>query len=364
MRIETLSAATEPAYAELLSQTPGAMLFHSLRYRSFLSRFLGPGTYDRYLLAFSSDGALVGALPAFVKENSRYGPVVNSLPFVGSNGGFLVAPGAPEDEVRRALAAAFVEMCDALGAASSTIINAPLDPQDEAYEQLTQFTTDDDRIGQITPLPSLPEGASDEVIDRSLMAMIHTKTRNVVRKAMTSDVIITHSGEPAAMRALYETHQDNMVAMGATPKPWAVFEAVMECFRYDEDYRVYIATKDGQFIGGLLVFYFNRIAEYFTPVTVAASRIFQPQSLICLHAMREGIKRRCTHWNWGGTGKSQTGVYQFKSRWGTTDFRYRYFVRERDDRILRTLDAKTLLEEYPYFYAIPFHNLITAKDPR
>jgi hypothetical protein len=358
MHVERLSPALEPAYDDLLLRHPTSMLFQSLRYRAFLKRILEPEglstpTVEDHDLVAVEGGRVVGGLPAFVKHNATYGPVLNSLPFVGSNGGALVAGAADGAATARALVQAFNDLADSLDAVSSTLINRPLEPDDALYEAHSGFTALDERIGQVTALPTAAEGADDATIDAAIMAILHQKTRNVVRKAASSHLTVRSASDVESLRALFEIHRENLEAIGAAHKPWSVFEAVRSEFRYDDDYRVYIAEKDGVIVAGLLVFYFNRVAEYFTPATVAEYRTLQPQSLLCLHAMREAMKRGCTHWNWGGTGKSQTGVYLFKSRWGTTDHPYRYFVRERRPT-LRGLSGATLLAEYPYFFTVPF----------
>jgi hypothetical protein len=75
--------------------------------------------------------------------------------------------------------------------------------------------------------------------------------------------------------------------------------------------------------------------------------------------MQEAVRRGCTIWNWGGTWVSQLGVYRFKSRWNTTDARYRYFIKEYQPDAFRDRQRGELLDAYPFFYAIPFHLLAT-----
>jgi hypothetical protein len=60
---------------------------------------------------------------------------------------------------------------------------------------------------------------------------------------------------------------------------------------------------------------------------------------------------------------SQSGVYRFKSRWGTKDFSYSYFVREYGaDKRFRSMPVAEILAEYPYFYVVPFDSLERNSD--
>lgn len=72
--------------------------------------------------------------------------------------------------------------------------------------------------------------------------------------------------------------------------------------------------------------------------------------------MKEAINRGMHYWNWGGTWASQSGVYTFKKRWGSTDYPYYYYI-QLFSPVLRTCTQDELLKEYPYFYVLPFNLL-------
>ena len=194
----------------------------------------------------------------------------------------------------------------------------------------------------------LPQGAGD-VAAETLMNLFHRKTRNHVRKAQKSGLRVLHSGSLEILRALADLHKRNMEAVGVPPKCWDVFFALRESFEYDEVYRV----------GALLVFFYNRTAEYFIPGGSAEHRTLQPMNLLIFEAMKEAVRRKLRYWNWCGTALTATGVYQFKKRWGTDDYPYYYYTRIFDERIL-TFAKETLAHEYPPFYVAPFGSLRNA----
>lgn len=349
--IDLLTKDRELEYEHFLLSADSALLYYSLRYREFLSRILDHSK-PFYFIA-RENGRIVGALPSFLRLNDRLGHVLNALPFFGSNGGVLLSPDAQEPlKVQRELLNEFHSFAHQEAVVTSTIVSNPLDPATEFYECNAQYTAKDDRIGQITALPSVEDAsrAAD-----SLMALYHSKTRNAIRKAMSSSLEVRHSGDVPVFRMLAYLHQENMVAINGQPKPWSVFATIHDVFTYDRDYRIYVALRDGVVVAALLVFFFNRTAEYFTPASKAEYRPLQPMSLLIFEAMQEAVRRGCRYWNWGGTWTTQAGVYQFKSRWGTQDLPYHYYVREYDVSCpLRRLNRSVLLAEYPYFYVLPF----------
>ena len=131
----------------------------------------------------------------------------------------------------------------------------------------------------------------------------------------------------------------------------------MDIFTPGSDYNLYLAYYDGKPVAGLLLFYFNKTVEYFTPVIKAEYRNIQPLSLLIYEAMEDSLMQGYRYWNWGGTWVTQDGVYRFKKRWGTQDHPYYYYTRVYNDSMFR-LSKEELLKEYPDFYVVPFDKLL------
>lgn len=347
--ITTLRPEREPDYAALLQRAPQALFYHGLRYRAFLQELLHDAR-DHYLLAYEH-GRLTAAFPAFLKHGPL-GVVVNSLPFYGSHGSIVAAPEASAPALR-ALLQAFDDLCARHAAICSTIVANPLAADPGLFDGYPADYVDL-RIGQFTPLPRAASAAQAE---QALLEMLHPKTRNSVRKGARAGFATGHTGDAATLRALHALHQENIRRIGGLPKPWRVFAAIGRHFAYDRDYRVYVAREaDGRLVSALLVFYFKAMVEYFTPATLESHRPFQPLSHLIFVAMRDAVvERGATCWNWGGTWPSQQGVYLFKSRWGTRDLPYHYYIREYPAKgRLRGIGREQLVPGYPFFYTIPF----------
>jgi lipid II:glycine glycyltransferase (peptidoglycan interpeptide bridge formation enzyme) len=75
----------------------------------------------------------------------------------------------------------------------------------------------------------------------------------------------------------------------------------------------------------------------------------QALSALVLHAMAEAVVEGREFWNWGGTWRSQEGVYRFKNRFGAIDKTYRYFFRLLQPS-LSEMSGSTARQEFPYFY--------------
>jgi hypothetical protein len=199
----------------------------------------------------------------------------------------------------------------------------------------------------------LPHNATD--IEAALFDLYHVKTRNAVRKGQKLGQAFERRTDNAAIDWLQSVHEQSISAMGGVSKSRAVFAELLAQFSLDSHSRLYIGTCNGAPASGLLVLLFGDTVEYFTPVVDEHYKDQQALSALIHHAMLETASDGYLRWNWGGTWRSQDGVYRFKSRFGAHDRPYRYFH--------RLLDASLMAEpptavraRFPYFYTFKYHS--------
>lgn len=347
IRVETLDASREADYLRFLGAGPHVLFYASPRYLELLARFLDAEI--RCWLALDETDGIVGALPAILKHHDPGGAVLNSLPFYGSNGAVIEHAG--DRTIRRALLEAFDAAAVAEGCVSSTLITSPFETDVAFYEECCAGCLRDERIGQLTSLA--PGG---ETGPEALLASFDPVRRRNIRKAERAGFSIRSSPGPEGLGFLVETHEENMRAIGGAAKPRSFFDLVPAIFEYGKDYEVITAFDGSEPVAAMLAFYFNRTVEYFTPVIRNADRPRQPLSLVVFHAMNEAAARGFAWWNWGGTWKTQTGVYRFKKKWAAEERPYFYFTRVLDPTLVEH-SAEDLLLRYPYFFVLPFSAL-------
>lgn len=348
--IELANETNKQDYEAFVRSHPDSLLYYSQNYRLLLERFLD--AEPCYFIARNCSGFIEGVLPAFLKRNEVFGNVLNSLPFYGSHGSILIRE--EKKEVKHELIQAFFEFAEKNKCVSTTLITSPFETDLTYYENEIPDTFRDERIGQLVHLPAASDSVSED-----LMAIFHSKTRNMIRKAQKLPIRIVTDCPDQYFNFLVDTHEENMRGIGAKAKPIEFFNLVKEIFQYNSEYRIYTALLDGKPIAALLLLYYNNTVEYFTPVIVEEYRSMQSLSLLIYQAMQDAVNDGYLRWNWGGTWLTQDGVYHFKRRWGTEDLPYYYFTRILDDSVL-SLSKETLLEEFPYFYVVPFGELKNA----
>lgn len=337
--ITTFSGAGGQEFREYILRNPSTLLYSEPRFLELVTEHVGARC--AWLVA-RRKGEIIGLLP-FLKKDGPLGPAFNSLAYYGSNGGVIQAN--QDTDSKSALIDAFYTMAADVKAASATIISNPLEGDSDFYDAHIAHDFRDERIGQITHLPS-----SDE----DLIARFEDPRPRNIRRAIKEGVTVAQGGTEA-LEFLFNKHADNMAAIGGLAKKRSFFDAIpVKMKRWD--WAVFTASLDGKPIAALLLFYFNRTVEYFTPVIIESHRNTQALALTIYEAMRDAIQRGFTNWNWGGTWVNQGGVYDFKKRWGTSEYRYFYYTRVINPE-LEGCKPAYLLEHYPGFYLVPFNQL-------
>ncbi len=339
MVLEKLTGSWIEKYNAYLSSKDNTLLFQTYSYQELVCETINAELET--VIAVDEKGFIKGALP-LASKSGTCGKVYNSFPFYGSNGGFIY----DNAEALAVLNDHYNTICSQKETCLGMISENPLDKLTNVVADIT-----DPRMCQFTKL-------NYANAEEGLMESFHFKTRNVVRKSQKQGMEVIESNEDIDF--LYDTHFENMTAIGGKPKPKLFFTNIKKYFKPGTDFKIFIAKKDGVKISALLLFYFNGIVEYYTPVIKTEFRNLQPNSLLIFHAMKEASERGFKLWNWGGTWKSQEDLYRFKSRWGAYDVDYNYYIKLNNKKILE-LTAAEVLEQYPFFFTVPFNLLSVAK---
>lgn len=344
MHVVEISHDWRERYETFVAKSPHAMIYYAWSYRTFLEELLGAKAV--YFGVVDDAGKLLGVMPLMVKDGPL-GLVYNSLPFFGSYGGVL----SMSEAAIALLWATYDKVTTAKGVASTTAVLNPLTRQTIPI----RWDFEDSRIGQFTDL----DFGDDE---SQLMERIDPSARRNVRVAERVGFVVSVENNIDALQQLGEIHRENILAIGGRVKPDDFFTLIPKHFAANRDYKIYTARKDGEIVAALLLFYYGGIVEYFTPGTRLAYRGEQPSALLIKQAMLDAASDGNALWNWGGTWGTQEGVLRFKRKWGANDRVYRYYTRLNDPLMLKCAPEQ-LLEDYNFFYTVPFSKLHRVAMP-
>lgn len=333
-------------HLRLLLSCDYSLIYASSEYANYLTRAVGGEC--TCLLALEND-AIVGSLSYFRKMHPEFGVIINSLPWYGSHGGCVLADDS-RDDVRRALLDAYMQEVNAPGIFTATMILTPFEEKSKSvYESVIKPNFTDGRIGQITVLP---ENGVD--IGSRLIMSLDPRKRRAVRKALKQGFSFHEADDEESWRFLFETHRENIAAIGGRAKPWEHFQAMRSTIPPGMR-RLFVATDGNKPVAAVLLLYFNKTVEYITPVILHDYRSRQPLSFLIYNAMLDAIGRGFRWWNWGGTWKTQESLYHFKAGWGAVDMPYSYLINA-SEKAVSTLKERReeIVSAFPYYYVFPF----------
>lgn len=312
----------------------------SLSFKIFFPEYLKADSL--YYIVFL-DQKIVGCLPVFEKKIFKYGSALNSLPYFGSNGAFLLdycLSLQEKNKVMSMLLSEVIRYSELKKIAALTIITSPLDNFSSLFlESNFNATFKDFRIGQLTSLRKNKEDL--------IKIFSNPRPRNI-RKAIKSNVSIRIGNSRNDFDFLFNTHKKNMEISGGKHKEVSFFNLIYNK-EIPKEHKLYIAEIDGKKVAALLLFYLNQTVEYFTPCILNEFRNPQASSLLIYEAIKDAIDDGFSYWNWGGTWEEQKGVYDFKKKWGAIEKKYEYFTKVFNHDIIE-LPSNTLLDLYPNFY--------------
>jgi hypothetical protein len=338
--ILTRGDLSEKDYLDLIKDSKNALIYTDLSYLDAITEYTRS---ELYFAVELMQNRMIGALP-FCVFFGEYGPVINSLPFYGSNGGILHRNKTLVKD--QSIINAVLDFAKSIKCVSVTIIESPLNVSDE--DVFSEFKYRDSRICLLNFFePNI------EPID--LLKTFHDSRPRNIRKAEKNHIIVKESHSAESIQFLADTHLKNISRNDGKPKSFEFFDFFLNKLATNQWVILEALYKDIR-IASLLLLYNKNVIEYFTPATLDEYRNLQAQTLLIFTGMRFAIIRDILIWNWGGTWETQKGVYDFKVKWGPRQSKYKYFCAVLDDSILEK-DKTDLIRCYPYYYIVPFKDL-------
>ena len=145
-------------YRLFLKRNDHFLFYSSIEYKCLLETYLNARPI--YYIAYKQN-KIIGCLPLFESENHGMGTIINSLPFYGSNGAFLIDFELKNEEINSVmniLNQCLLKYISLNNVAAVTVITSPFDNYSREF-LINNFNQNysDYRIGQITCLPKKKE---------------------------------------------------------------------------------------------------------------------------------------------------------------------------------------------------------------
>ena len=186
------------------------------------------------------------------------------------------------------------------------------------------------------------------------MKSLEKRVRWSINKSKNNDIDVSIiNSNQKYIEHFYQLHENSMRAKNGKPKPKTIFSSIQKNFKPNNDYDIFVATKNDIPIGYLLVFYFNQYTEYYMPAYEPEYRNLQSTSHLIWESMLKSLDLNKKYFNFGGTWLGQKDLYRFKRGWNTNNFHYNYYINCDLDR-LKNLEIENFPKLFQDFYVCPY----------
>lgn len=340
--VETLQPEQDEELLMFLNSfTDGSSLVLGYHYPFYRDMLATIGVGEPLNLAARLDGRLVGYLPTFVKQTGE-GTVVSSLPFFGPNGG-VIAGLVRRAEIHAALLERLIQYASQSNALGCSIYT-PF--QLENFDLYDKHLVDWTIVDKFTQYQLLGQDHRRPGVGRDL------------RRAQRLGVQVTCDVTANRVDEFYAIYEQNCRDAGVPLKSHQCVKLLTRPGLLGRGTRLYLALHGNKLLGGLLMIWSPQVASYYIPCTLAESRNLQPSTVLIDAAMSEAQKRGMRYWNWESSPHRDSGVYQFKKKWGAVEGISRVYAQSfaGQDK-LRSLGIATIAREFPFFFVWPFDRL-------
>lgn len=298
----SILSTDDPRWLELTSLCPESNIFHHPAWLNLLQQSYRCKAWIAAVL--DSSGQLLSGLPVVELNRPFKGLCWVSLPFTD------------HCQPLSRVAGDSSQLLDSLLQLSQSRHVSQLELRCEVPSLSPQ--TEPERVLHQIPLEDGFQAASTR---------IHAMHRRNTRKAAQNNVRIEMGTTIDHVRQFYYLHRLTRRRQGVPVQPWRFFELIAEQLLDRGKGFVLLARQEENLLAGAVFLHHNRVLTYKYGATDPKWTVLKPNNLIFSEAIRIGCEEGFRVLDMGRTDAGNTGLREFKSRWGAeeTVLRYSYF---------------------------------------
>jgi hypothetical protein len=274
-----------------------ATIYHTPEWKSFLE-----STFDyksHYLFAQNDSGEITGLLPLYLIKDPFGSSRLCSTPFAHDCGPI------GKKEVRDQLIFAAIDLCKNLRLKNVEIRDSVLTEQ---LNEVNSFST------YVLPL-------SRDIPD-VWKRLDKGSVRWAITKAKKSGVSVEVTRRREDLKQFYELNCITKKALGVPCHPWEFFDNLF--IHLGDKVSLYTAGYDSQIIGGGIMIRFKDSLLYGYGAANPDYLNLHPYNAFIWRSIEDACTTGCKIYDFGRTSYENTGLIQFKKKWGTEEKKLYY----------------------------------------
>lgn len=293
--VRELREADDAGWTEFVTKRPESNLYHTLQWRGFIQEVFGHRPI--YLMAESSDG-VTGVLPMFLVRSPVLGSKLVSLPYdIGSGGAVVTDEWTERSLVKQAMSLARELQVNYLelryGAVRPALADLGLDRREPVLLSEMALDTEDQVWGRV----------KDD-------------HRKAIRKAKNRGIVIREASTLEDFLDFYRVYLRVFRDFGTPPYGPEYFRSLRKRLR--KSVRLLLAYHQEQCVGGQLLFCWEEtlVSKFAACLPEAVDQ--RAYAALYWRAIQLGLEEGYTRLSWGTASRDQTGLIEFKERWGSS----------------------------------------------
>ena len=156
------------------------------------------------------------------------------------------------------------------------------------------------------------------------LGCIHSMHRRNANTARKRGVQIRSGTELEDLKTFYRLHLETRSRQGMPVQPWSFFEAVRELVLNQGMGFILLAYKDQECLAAAMFLHWGDTLVYKYGASSMEGLRLRPNDLLFWEAIRWGSENGYSHLDFGRTDFDNSGLREFKSRWGAEETQLAY----------------------------------------
>ncbi len=311
-------------WKEFLEGSEKATIYHTPEWKAVLESAFG---YDsKYIFMLDDNGKVTGELPLFYVKSKLFGFHVSSLPFSHSCG-YVGKESYRNEALEKA-----IQISEATKSKYLEIRNAT---NNFKFREVGSF------YAHVLDLSSRSEEVWSKLDKGSV--------RWAVKKSKQMGATVSSSRNIEDLKSFYELNCMTKRDLGVPCHPWIFFKALFD--NLGESVSLYIVKYKGDTIAGGIMEYFKDTVLYGYGAANPKYLSVHPYNAFIWASIEDACSRGFSRFDFGRSSNNESGLRNFKKRWGTTEInlRYSYFPQNVSSVLFDAYSKKSFLYDFAGF---------------
>jgi len=282
---------------EFIRKSDKALIYHTPEWQKFLEETFRYKSY--YLFLVDECDQIVGLLPLMLVKSRFFGSRLSCLPFAHICG-YL-----GDEKLKQTLIENAIEIYNNLDI-NYLEIKEKIDSK--SFNSINAFLI---HILELSPN-----------IEEVWRRLDRSSVRRAIKKSQKSGVSVVVTKDVNDLREFYELNCISKKKKGVPCHPW---KFIRNMFKYIEDYvSLYAAKYEGDLIaGGIMIFFKDRVIYVNGAANPKYLKLY-PYNALIWKAIEDACLKGYKYFDFGRSPHSNTGLINFKKRWGTIEYKLYY----------------------------------------